>query len=103
MWWRLRRSLEVGEHLPDECLADFLSLLDRSNTLGILLAWSQRVDGQCHVNPRALSHLLCPFERMGYELDKTATKHGRAYARVSWLKRDFIVLRKRAQRHEHHH
>ena len=41
--------------------------------------------------------------RMGYELDKTATKHGRAYARVSWLKRDFIVLRKRAQRHEHHH
>ena len=87
-------SFEVGEHLPDSCLADYIWLLDRTNRHGVLLAWSAHTSGQCHVNPRPGSALICYFALLGYQLDRDATVHGRHRARLNWLKHDYLVLRR---------
>jgi hypothetical protein len=87
-------SFEVGEHLPDSCLADYIWLLDRTNRQGVLLAWSAHTSGHCHVNPRPGSALICYFALLGYQLDRDATVHGRRRARLNWLRHDYLVLRR---------
>ena len=90
-------SLEVGEHLPTRCLADYLALLDRSNRRGLLLAWSQIAAGQCHVNARSGTAVVCALKLLGYEIDAHATLHARHRAKHSWLEHDFQVFRRRGR------
>ena len=90
-------SFEVGEHLPDSCLASYVRLLDASNRMGVLLAWSSHTAGQCHVNPRHSSQVVCLYELLGYELDVWHTLHGRHRAFLSWFRHDYIVMRRRTR------
>jgi len=90
-------SFEVGEHLPQSCLATYLRLLDSSNRRGIILSWSPMVSGQCHINARAPNLLIGTLRLMGYELDRGATVHGRHRAHLSWMRHNYLVLRKRSK------
>ena len=60
----------------------------------MLLSWSQTYVGHCHINPRPWGDVACAFELLGYELDRSMTRHIRHYTRMSWLKNNVMVLRK---------
>ena len=87
-------SFEVGEHLPNSCLADYLQLIDRSNKYGTLLAWSGHVSGMCHINPRTYHTIICAFKLFGYELNEWQTRHARGRAHIPWMRHDYLVLNK---------
>ena len=88
-------SFEVGEHLPTWCLPYYVSLLDRSNTKGIVLSWSDAPKGTCHVNPRT-NKLAAGFAALGYIVDRESTNC--LYTNHSVLMRKGLVLRRNATR-----
>ena len=58
---------------------------------------SPMVSGQCHINARAPNLLIGTLRLMGYELDRGATVHGRHRAHLSWMRHNYLVLRKRSR------
>ena len=87
-------SLEVGEHLPSSCLANFMALLTDAGSLGLVLSWSQHTTGTCHINPRRVSLLESALPYWGYVVDHEATHHCRHRAMLPWLRAGVIVARK---------
>ena len=87
-------SLEVGEHLPSSCLANFMALLTNAGSLGLVLSWSQHSTGTCHINPRRASLLESALPYWGYVVDHEATLHCRHQAMLTWLRTGITVARK---------
>ena len=87
-------SLEVGEHLPTWCLANYLALLHRSNRRGLILSWSQTTTGTCHINHKGTNQIIAYMEALGGYLpwESTCAK----MARHPWLRRT-IVFHRRAE------
>ena len=79
-------SLEVGEHLPTECIPGFLALINKSAIVGAVISWGATAQGRGHINPRTkeqVKELLLPFglvqnEELGVPL--------RSHAVLPWLK-----------------
>ena len=89
-------SLEVGEHLPLTCLPTYTALLHRANRRGLLLSWARPGQpGKCHVSPRSPEALVAEFEGLGYALDEAETERARRNASFVWMKKNFMVLRRR--------
>ena len=59
-------SLEVGEHLPTWCLANYVALLHRSNRKGIVLSWSAIAAGSCHINSKPPYLVASAIRGLGY-------------------------------------
>ena len=89
-------SLEVGEHLPSTCLPAYTALLHWANRRGLLLSWARPGQpGKCHVSPRSPESLVTEFEALGYVLDEAATAGARQNASFAWMRKNFLVLRRR--------
>jgi len=84
-------SLEVGEHLPDDCLARYVDLLANSARQGVVLAWSAMTSGHCHVNIRGSGTLACMLFYYGFRRDESASFHARRSASIGWLRKDVRV------------
>jgi hypothetical protein len=68
-------SLEVGEHLPEDCLRPFMQQLHRSNRRGILLSWATPAQGGiCHISTRPAEAVAREVEGMGYVRADRATE-----------------------------
>ena len=95
--WAL--SLEVAEHLPWRCIPSYLSLLDRSNRRGIVLAWGQEGGkgrgGKGHISPRSREQVSEIMRKLGYELAANVTALLRMTARFGWLRKDLACYVRR--------
>lgn len=89
-------SLEVGEHIPQPCLATYLATLDRLNRIGIVLSWARPFvqTGRGHVSPRlgpAVDHMM---SFLGYENAPNATRALSQLALIHHLKMNIRVFLK---------
>ena len=89
-------SLQVGEHLPDSCLATYIELLTSTAGSGILLAWSLMHTGHCHINTKDTGSIACTLGYHGFVRDNAASHRVRARAKIGWLRKDFRVYRRAA-------
>lgn len=87
-------ALEVGEHLPSQCVPTFTELLARSARHGILLSWARPGQGGvCHISTRDVRWVRATFEGLGWAVDEQRTEQARAAAKLSWLRKNLLVLR----------
>ena len=85
--------IQVGEHLPTWCLANYLALLHRSNRRGLILSWSALSQGTCHINEKSTSVVANYVMALGgYRLDdiKFCSRQVAAYP---WLRRTMVFQR----------
>ena len=86
-------SLEVGEHLPQWCLANFIATLDRSNRLGMIISWAPPWSkGIGHVNGRNRSHVIAMAEFLGYRYSAEVSLVLRLFAGRAWLRQDVAAF-----------
>lgn len=90
-------TLEVAEHIPQKYEGALMRNIDRSNTKGVLLSWSNLGRGQSahgHVNPKRKSQvrsLLCEY---GYIEDRNVSAHMRRCSTFLYLKRGVQFFRR---------
>lgn len=83
-------SLEVGEHLPTWCLANYFSLLHRSNRKGIILSWSAIQAGTCHINSKGPTTISNAIHALGsYVMDRGS----QCQAVLPWMRRVHVFRR----------
>ncbi len=70
--------LETAEHVPRAHEDALLSNIDRLNTRGVVLSWSNNAGGNGHVNLRTNEWVVGRMVRMGYVHDLPAQKRLRA-------------------------
>mmetsp|Transcript_5644 Transcript_5644/g.14953 ORF Transcript_5644/g.14953 Transcript_5644/m.14953 type:complete len:257 (+) Transcript_5644:179-949(+) len=90
-------SLEVAEHIPKPFEAILMRNIDRSNTMGIVISWSNMGSSQSnhgHVNPKRKSQVRQLFAPWGYVEDRNASAYLRTCATFLYLKRGVQVMRK---------
>ena len=88
-------SLEVGEHLPQSCMSNYLRLLDEGNRKGMFLSWA--VPGQagfCHISTKANDVVTAAFAVLGYEPLRHAWVSGRRVARMDWFRKTFMAFKR---------
>ena len=91
-------SLEVGEHLPTHCLANYLRLLDAGNRRGLFLSWAvPGQSGHCHINTRAPAVVVATLAVLGYEYAVNDTLRARSEANTNWFKNTLMVFRRVAR------
>ena len=67
-------SIEVGEHLPRECIPQFVQLLVKHNRFGIVLSWAHHNQlGKGHISPKSKTEVNRLLAVHGYEVDINAT------------------------------
>ena len=77
-------SLEVGEHLPTHCLANYLRLLDAGNRRGLFLSWAvPGQSGHCHINTRAPAVVVATLAVLGYDFAVNDTLRARSEANTN--------------------
>ena len=91
-------SLEVGEHLPTHCLANYLRLLDAGNRRGLFLSWAvPGQSGHCHINTRAPAVVVATLAVLGYDFAVNDTLRARSEANTNWFKNTLMVFRRVAR------
>ena len=92
-------SLEVGEHLPSECLGRYLALIHAANSRGVLLSWAPPgQDGHCHISTRSEWVVRRAFALLGYQIDDARTQAARRRAERVWFRKNFMVFARRTPR-----
>lgn len=92
-------SLEVAEHIPARYEQTLMRNIDRSNTRGIVISWSNMGSSQSahgHVNPKRKSQVRALFAPHGYVEDRNASAYLRRCATFLYLKRGIQVMRRNA-------
>ena len=90
-------SLEVGEHLPSNCIPNFISLLHQSNRKGIILSWSNNPFGKGHISLRSKPEVAAVLAPLGYYSPTNLSDLIRKTAQMPWLKQNVqIFLRREA-------
>lgn len=88
-------SLEVGEHLPQSCLATFLRTLDQSNRNGLILSWGHlNQPGIGHISPRASRDVASALRFLGYYEDHNASATLQVASELRWLAQNLRVYRR---------
>lgn len=90
--------LETAEHIPREHESTLLANLDRLNTEGIVLSWSNNAGGNGHVNLRTNEWVEDKLGSMGYvrELaDERALR--RAVSDIHWFRDTLMVFRRKSK------
>ena len=87
-------SLEVGEHLPEQCLDTYCRLLAKTAKVGMLLSWARPgQDGKCHISTRTEDWVRESFLSLGWALDEAMTERARNASQLPWLRLNAMVLR----------
>ena len=87
--------LETAEHIPREHEAQLLVNLDRLNTRGLVLSWSNNAGGNGHVNLRTNEWVARRFRKMGYQHDELAERALRqAVKDIHWFRDTLMVFRR---------
>lgn len=88
-------SLEVGEHLPQSCLATFLRTLDRVNRKGLILSWGHiNQPGIGHISPRAGRDVASALRFLGYYEDHNASATLQVATELKWLGQNLRVYKR---------
>jgi hypothetical protein len=88
-------SLEVGEHIPQNCLLHFLQVLDHSNKLGVVLSWAHYAQpGIGHISPRAGRDVASVMRFLGYVEDYNASGALQGAASLGWIQSNVRVYRR---------
>ena len=94
-------SLEVGEHIPQQFMTQYLDNLDRANRRGLVLSWS---NSQCaktgagqHVNCLPIDAVVAMMKARGYTHEKNAQNSARASMskcpkHATWLASTLMVF-----------
>ena len=89
-------SLEVAEHIPRQFESIFIDNIVRHAKEGVVLSWAvPGQDGNSHVNPRSFDYVVTVMGRQGFEHDDNETQKVRNAAKVSWLKSNTNVYRRK--------
>ena len=89
-------SIEVGEHLPKEFEATYLSNVARNARCGAVLTWGvPGQGGHSHVNCRPSEYIKERMRELGFDSDEAMQAEGRAAASYAWLKSTFMFFRRR--------
>ena len=89
-------SLEVGEHLPEACIPNYLAHLNASAIHGVVLSWGADSRGRGHVSPRSarmVEKMLAPY---GLAVHWLLSSTVRSHAMVPWLRADVRVYLRNA-------
>ena len=88
-------SLEVGEHIPQNCLLHFLQIIDHSNKQGVVLSWAHYAQpGIGHISPRAGREVASVMRFLGYVEDYNASGMLQGAASLKWLQSNARVYRR---------
>jgi len=82
-------TLEVAEHIPPQFETAFLRNIDKANSRGVVISWSQWGQGKSnhgHVNPKTQRQLLQTFIGRGYVSDFNMTRTLRRCATFPYFK-----------------
>jgi len=93
--------LETAEHIPREHEDTFLANLDRLNTAGIVLSWSNNAGGNGHVNLRTNDWVEERLRGMGYvrqRYDEKALRKG--VSDIHWFRDTLMVFQRRGLRRQ---
>eukprot|EP00966_Prymnesium_polylepis_P087759 2030746-Prymnesium_polylepis.1 len=91
-------SLEVGEHLPTWCLANYWALLHHSSRRGLILSWSQVASGSCHINEKDPRYIVDYIKALGgYRMDPNHPCGRGAFHR--WMRWTLVFHRAEASTH----
>jgi hypothetical protein len=85
--------LEVGEHIPTKCEADFLDNLAILSSSIIVLSWA--VPGQTgvgHVNERPNYYVISELSDRGFRLCPRSTERLRQAASLPWFRDTLLVF-----------
>jgi hypothetical protein len=80
-------TLEVGEHLPTECIPRYISLLNATARYGIVLSWGSDKFGRGHINPKHLDEVVQLMAAAGWTINHAASMWVRGNAYTVWLRR----------------
>ena len=91
--------LETAEHIPREYESQLLENLDKLNTVGIVLSWSNNAGGNGHVNLRTNQWVVQRFAQMGYDHDERAERAlRRSVNAIHWFRDTLLVFRRTVTR-----
>jgi len=87
--------LETAEHIPREFEETLIANLDRLNTIGIVLSWSNNAGGNGHVNLRTNAWVEQRLKALGYErqmADERTLRLG--VSDIHWFRDTLMVFRR---------
>ena len=88
--------LETAEHIPREHEEQLMANLDRLNTMGLVLSWSNNAGGNGHVNLRTNEWVVQRFDAMGYMRDVAEERALRqAVSDIHWFRDTIMAFRRR--------
>ncbi len=95
-------SLEVAEHIPRPSEDTYLRNVNCSARTGVVVSWAPPGQaGNGHVNLRTRAEATERFRGLGFEPDEAASVTLRAAAKLSWFRRNTMVMRRAAPRVGH--
>ena len=91
--------LETAEHIPRAHEEQLLGNLNRLNTRGLVLSWSNNAGGNGHVNLRTNEWVEERLRTMGYQRDLAGEKGlRRSVSDIHWFRDTVMVFRRNAGR-----
>ena len=92
-------SIEVGEHLPKEFEATYLSNVARNARCGAVLTWGvPGQGGHGHVNCQSNDYIKGRMRELGFDSDEAMQAEGRTVSSYPWLRNTFMFFRRRGAR-----
>jgi len=89
-------SVEVAEHIPVEFEMVYLTNLIKHAKEGVILSWAKEGQGGfSHVNERNFDYVKYKMESMGVKHDLDASVYLKNSAKLSWIKDNINVFRKK--------
>lgn len=90
-------SLEVGEHLPESCIPNYLALINATAILGVVLAWGPDHRGRGHISPLSPKNVARRLQPFGLVPHEQLSSLVRSHAVMPWLLTDTrVYLRENA-------